>query len=108
MTYKVKNIYYLALCRGRLLTLGVDGKSFLPLLEEASMALRHPVQNPGHGQGYLSQDSRIVPPPAFADCRCGSAAAQSEQERLTQADSGWGPLLQCGLRKYLEALGVSL
>ena len=28
MTYKVKNIYYLALCRGRLLTLGIDERAF--------------------------------------------------------------------------------
>ena len=63
---------------------------------------------PRHGQGYLSQDSRVAPPPMFADYRRGSAAAQSEQERLMRADSGRGPLLQGGLRKYLEALGVSL
>ena len=62
------------------------------------MSLRHPGQNPGRRQGYLSQDSRVVPPPRFAGCRRGSAAAQSEQERLIRADAGWGSLLQAAVR----------
>ena len=73
------------------------------------MSLRHPGQNPGRGQGYLSQDSRVVPPPRFAGCRRGSAAAQSEQERLIRADAGWDRCcrLQYGLQKPGSTRGLT-
>ena len=45
------------------------------------MSLRHPGQNPGHGQGYLSQDSHVVPPP-------GLPAADVDQQQHSLSRRG--------------------